>query len=159
MKSTAKIYVFFIAFTLAIGGLAALLTMDNMNIYDSIVKPPFAPPGIVFPIVWGILYTLMAISVAKVYITGKNEGFQLSQSMTLYFLQLGVNFFWSIIFFNMQNFLFAFLWLVLLFALVASMILSFFRINKKAAILQLPYLLWIAFAGILNYAVFVLNVQ
>ena len=159
MKSNTKTYIFFIVLTLAAGGLAALLTMDNMNIYDSIVKPPFAPPGIIFPIVWGILYTLMGISAAMVYITCKEEGYPLSPSMPLYFLQLGVNFFWSIIFFNVQNFLFAFLWLVLLFALVAAMVIAFSKVNKNAALLQLPYILWITFAGILNYAVFVLNVQ
>ena len=159
MKSKIKTYAFFIIFTLAVGGLSALLTMNNMDIYESINKPPFAPPSIVFPIVWGILYVVMAIGAATVYITCREEGYPLSPSMPLYFLQLGVNFFWSIIFFNLQNFLFAFLWLVLLFLLVAAMILSFYKVNKTAALIQIPYLIWITFAGILNYAVFVLNVQ
>lgn len=158
MKSTVKTYIFFIVFTLAVGGLAAFLTKDNMNIYESIVKPPFAPPPIVFPIVWGILYTVMAVGASMVFIKCKDEGYSMIPAIPLYFVQLAVNFFWSIIFFNLQNFLFAFLWLLLLFLLVAAMSIAFHRIDKVAGLIQIPYLLWIAFAGILNYAVFVLNV-
>jgi len=159
MKSKIKTYAFFIILTLAVGGLSALLTMGNMDIYDTINKPPFAPPSIVFPIAWGILYVLMAVGASMVYITGKQEGIYTLPSLFFYFLQLAVNFFWSIIFFNVQNFLLAFLWLLLLLVLVIIMSLRFYRVNKTAALLQIPYILWIIFAGILNYAVFVLNVQ
>ncbi len=159
MKSKIKTYAFFIIFTLAVGGLSALFTMGNMDIYDTINKPPFAPPSIVFPIVWGILYVLMAVGASNVYITGKSEGIYIFPAMSIYFIQLFVNFFWSIIFFNMQNFLFAFIWLLLLLVLVFVMSLRFYRVSKLSGLLQLPYIVWIILAGILNYAVFVLNIQ
>ncbi len=159
MKNKIKTYAFFIIFTLAVGGLSALLTMGNMDIYDTINKPPFAPPSIVFPIVWGILYVLMAVGASKVYISGKQEGIYIFPAMLFYFSQLAVNFFWSIIFFNLQNFLFSFLWLLLLLVLVFAMSLKFYRVNRVAGFLQLPYIVWIILAGVLNYAVFVLNVQ
>lgn len=159
MKSKIKVYAFFIIFTLAVGGLSALLTMGSMDIYDTVSKPPFAPPSIVFPIVWSILYVLMAAGAAGVYITGRLDGSYIFPSMWIYFAQLFVNFFWSIIFFKLQNFLFAFIWLLLLLVLVFVMSLRFYRVNKVSALIQLPYIAWIIFAGVLNYAVFVLNVQ
>ena len=88
----AKPYIISILIALAVGGLSALFTMGNMDIYDEIIKPSFAPPGIVFPIVWGILYVLMGISSARIYIKGGN--------LFYYTIQLILNFFWSIILFK-----------------------------------------------------------
>ena len=158
MKQKAKTYAFFIIFTLAVGGLSALLTMGNMDIYEKIETPPFAPPSIVFPIAWGILYVLMGLSAAMVYIKGKEEGINTFGALSLYFAQLAVNFFWSIIFFNMQNFLFAFIWLLLLLVLVLLQTRAFYAVDKRAAYLQIPYIAWLVFAAVLNYSVFMLNV-
>ena len=158
MKPKTKVYRFFIIFTLAVGGLSALLTMGNMDIYDSINTPSFAPPAIVFPIAWGILYVLMGISASMVYLDGKEKDISVSRPLLLYFTQLAVNFFWSIIFFNMQNFLFSFIWLLLLLVAVIAQTRAFYSVNKTAAYLQIPYILWLIFAAVLNYSVFVLNV-
>ena len=145
----AKPYIVSILIALAVGGLSALLTMGNMDIYDQIIKPSFAPPGIVFPIVWAILYVLMGISSARIYIKGGN--------LFYYTIQLILNFFWSIIFFNLNAFLLAFVWLVILWIFILLMIVSFFRTDKLAAYLQIPYLLWVTFAGWLTLMVYMLN--
>ena len=158
MKSKTKSYVFFILFTLAVGGLSALLTKDNMNIYDKITTPSFAPPAIVFPIAWGILYVLMGISMAIVYNVGKEKNMSSFAPLVLYFAQITVNFFWSIIFFNKQNFLFSFVWLLLLLFLVVLQTRAFYAFSKTAAYLQIPYILWLIFAAVLNYSIFILNV-
>lgn len=158
MKQKTKTYLFFILFTLAVGGLSALLTMGNMDIYDKITTPTFAPPAVVFPIAWGILYVLMGISASMIYLKGKEDDISVLSPLFLYYLQLTVNFFWSIIFFNMQNFLFSLIWLLLLLVLVVVQTRSFYRISKLAAYLQIPYILWLVFAAVLNYSIFILNV-
>lgn len=157
MKRKIKIYLFFILFTLAVGGLSAILTKDNMNIFDTVEKPVFAPPEILFPIVWSILYTVMGIGMGGVFISASEKDESVLPSLTFYLLQLFVNFFWSVIFFNLQNFLLSFIWLLLLLVLAAAMTFKFFRINKIASLIQIPYLLWLIFAAVLNYAVFYLN--
>lgn len=150
MLKKYKPYIVQILIALLVGGLSSLITRDSFTIYDEVIKPPLAPPPILFPIVWSILYTLMGISAAMVY---KTEG----SIPFVYWLQLFVNFVWPIIFFNMQAFLFAFIWLVLLWVLIIIMIVEFYRINKTAGLLQIPYLLWVTFAGYLNFAVWILS--
>lgn len=155
MKKRIKPYIVSVLIALAVGGLSALLTKNNMDIYNQIQKPTPAPPMLVFPIVWSILFALMGISAAIVY-TGEGRE-KTTGALVLYALQLAVNFFWSIIFFNMRAFLFAFLWLVLLWALILLMIIAFARIKPLAAWLQIPYLLWVSFAGYLTLMVYMLN--
>lgn len=151
-----KPYIISILIALAVGGLSAYITKDYMNIYDDIVKPPLAPPGFVFPIVWTILYTLMGISSAMVYTKCKETDCNDTWGV-IYILQLVVNFFWSIIFFRMRSFLFAFIWLLILIGLVIWMIIEFNKVSKTAAYLQIPYLIWILFAAFLNFMTFILN--
>ncbi|MBQ1246033.1 MAG: tryptophan-rich sensory protein, partial [Clostridia bacterium] len=96
-----KSYIIGILIPLAVGLLSAYLTRDSMDLYESIVRPALAPPGIVFPIVWTILYTLMGIGSAMIYNIDAPEQDK-SRALTLYGLQLAVNFFWSILFFNQR---------------------------------------------------------
>ena len=157
MWKKIKPYVISIAIALAVGGLSALLTAGNMNIYGRIITPPLSPPPILFPIVWTILYTLMGISSARIYIKGKEQNIDVSGALLVYALQLAVNFFWSIIFFNMQAFLFAFVWIILLWLLIIVMIKRFYEIDPLSAWLQIPYLLWVTFAAYLTFAIYILN--
>ncbi len=150
MLKKYKTYIVQIAITLVAGGLSAFVTRDNFNIFESINKPPLSPPAIVFPIVWSVLYTLMGISAGRVK---KKSGFV----PFIYYLQLAVNFLWSVIFFNMQAFGFAFIWLLLLWLLILIMIAEFYRIDNPAAYLQIPYLLWVTFAGYLTFMIWMLN--
>ena len=105
MWKKIKPYVISVLIALAVGGLSALVTKGNMDIYDQIVKPKLAPPEFIFPIVWSILFVLMGISSAIVYIKAKQELTVQKTGIGVYALQLVVNFFWSILFFNFQAFL------------------------------------------------------
>ena len=156
MKKQIKSYVIGILIPVAVGLLSAFLTMDSMDFYKTIAKPALAPPGILFPIVWGILYILMGISSTLVYNSDAPEKDK-NQALFLYGLQLIVNFFWSILFFNQRAFLLSFIWLIALWLLIIGMIVSFRKVNKTAAWLQIPYLLWVTFAGYLNLSIYLLN--
>ncbi len=155
-KVKFKTYVIWVLLTEAIGFIAGLITREATEIYNTtITKPPLSPPPIVFPIVWTILYALMGISAARIYESDKSE--LRSRGLKLYFIQLFFNFFWSIIFFNFQAFNIAFIWLVILECLIIAMIYTFYKVDKAAGLIQIPYAVWVAFAGYLNLGVFFLN--
>ncbi len=141
---------------LAVGGFSALLTMNSMDSFESINKPPLSPPGWLFPVVWTILYILMGIAAYLVFTSDKPKK-QKSTALIVYGVQLFFNFLWSLIFFNREDYLFAFIWLVALWALILANIILFYRISKPAGILLIPYLLWVTFAGYLNFAIYILN--
>ena len=157
MWKKIKPYVISILIALAVGGLSAWLTSDSMEIYGSINQPALAPPAWLFPVVWGILFVLMGISAALVYTDKNATPKEKASALKVYGLQLAVNFFWSLIFFNLRNWLFAFIWLILLWVLIIIMIVKFYRIRPIAGLLQLPYLLWVTFAGYLNLMIYLLN--
>lgn len=156
MLKKLKPYIISVIIALAVGGVSALLTKNNMNIFEKINMPPLSPPSVVFPIVWAVLYILMGISSAIIYKNGTDRE-EVQSALKVYALQLAVNFFWSLIFFNMQAYLFAFIWLILLWVLVIAMIVKFKKISPVAAWLQIPYLLWITFAGYLSLMIYLLN--
>ncbi len=156
MQKKIKSYVIGILIPVSVGLLSAYLTRDSMDIYQSITRPSLSPPALLFPIVWTVLYILMGIGSTLVYNSDTNAKDK-SQALLLYGLQLAVNFFWSILFFNQRAFLTSFIWLLLLWSLILAMILSFRKVNKTAAWLQLPYLLWVTFAGYLNLMIYLLN--
>ena len=133
-----------------------MLTSAGTELYNgALVKPPLSPPGIVFPIVWGILYALMGFGAARVSLTPVSR--ERSAGLNLFVWQLTVNFFWSLIFFNLRAYGTALAWLGLLWVLIAWMIFAFRKTDKLASWLQVPYLLWVSFAGYLNWGVWVLN--
>ena len=122
-----------IVIPLLVGTISGLLSMSSMQEYALFDKPPLSPPAIVFPIVWSVLYVLMGISSYLIYSCNCIER---NKALTVYAIQLAVNFVWSLIFFNAGAYLFAFIWLVLLWLLVLYMIVLFYPINKTAALLQ-----------------------
>lgn len=147
---------------LAVGGLSALLIKNDMEFYLQVKKPPLSPPSLLFPIIWGLLYFLMGISSYLILNERERENdsqkeTQIRSALWIYGLQLGVNFFWPLFFFQMRAYLVAFLWLLLLIVLVIWLIRSFYRIKPVAAYLQIPYLIWILFASYLNFGVYWLN--
>ncbi len=156
MQSKTKTFLFFTAIPLLVGIIAGLLTRDSMETFSSLNKPPLSPPGILFPIVWTILYTLMGIASFLVYTSGKEKE-EINSALTIYFLQLAVNFFWSIFFFNLEWYIFSFFWLVLLWVLIFYTIRLFYPISNTAAYLLIPYLFWVTFAGYLNLGIAALN--
>ena len=156
MKKTWKVYGFWILLAESVGALSGWLSREGMKIYEStIIQPPLSPPSWLFPIVWSILYALMGIGAARVWMTP--PGIHRSRGLNLFIVQLIFNFFWSLIFFNLQTFGFALLWLILLWGLVLWMILEFRKVGKLAGNIQIPYLIWLAFAAYLNLGVWYLN--
>lgn len=153
MKKQWKTLIICIAIPLAVGVFSALLTRNSMQTFDLINKPKLAPPGWLFPVAWTILYILMGIASYLVVTSGKPNG----AALITYGLQLIFNFFWSIIFFNMNSYLFAFIWLVVLWLLILKTTIKFYRISEPAGYLMIPYLLWVTFAGYLNFSIYLLN--
>ncbi len=147
----------FSAVSLGVGGLSALFTAGNMKIFDSVKMPPLSPPAAVFPIVWTVLYALMGVSAGRVWQKKDLNRRFASAGLEIFAISLAFNFFWSIFFFNCKSFLFSFGWLVLLFVQVLFTVIFYRRVDRLAGNLQIPYLLWVAFAGYLNFGIFLLN--
>lgn len=151
-----KTYAFWIMLAEGVGALSGWLTRDGMEVYkEQLTKPALSPPGIVFPIVWVILFALMGIGAARVSLSRPSR--ERRMALGIFLVQLAFNFFWSILFFNLQRFGLALGWLGLLWALILWMTLLFRRVDRPAGWLQVPYLLWVAFAGYLNWGVWMLN--
>ena len=150
--SKLKNYALSIIIPLALGGIVGFLISGSMN-YDTLNQPPLSPPSILFPIVWTILYALMGISFGIL----RDKGLADPDVKLIYYAQLFVNLLWPIAFFVLEWRLFAFIWILILDALVAIMIITFYRRDKTAALLQLPYLIWVLFASYLNLGVYILN--
>ena len=170
MKKNWKTLAISILIPLAVGTVAGLLTMGGMQQFATLNKPPLSPPAWLFPIVWTLLYTFMGISSYLIYVNrtkqqkNKNEIIKSNkeknrkeQALTTYGYQLMVNFLWPVYFFSFHWYFFSFLWLALLWFLVAKMILEFGEISKIAAGMNVPYLLWLSFAGYLNWGIWILN--
>ena len=140
--------------SLGVGGLSALLTQNAMEQYGGLRQPPLSPPGWLFPAVWFVLFVLMGVAAYLVWMrdsTGRNG------ALILYGAQLVFNFFWTLIFFNLQNYALAFFWLLALWLLILLCTLRFFKEVPAAGWLMVPYLVWVAFAGYLNAGVWLLN--
>lgn len=153
MKIQWKKFIICIAIPLAVGGLAGFLTSGGMETFKLLNKPALSPPGWLFPVVWTILYILMGIASYIAASSGKPD----RAALIVYGLQLVFNFFWPIIFFNLEAYLFSFIWLVILWALILATIDRFYKISKAAGYLLLPYLLWVTFAGYLNFYIYLFN--
>lgn len=151
-----KAYIISSAIALGVGLISALLTMENMNL-SVLRQPALSPPALLFPIVWTVLYILMGISSAIIYSKKNTMPDEVRSALTTYASSLVVNFAWSIIFFNFGAFFLAFLWIVLLEILILKTIKEYGKIDKTAALLQIPYAVWVAFAGYLNLAIAFLN--
>lgn len=144
-----------IAIPEVVGALAGLLTRGGVEAFQQLPQPALTPPAIVFPIVWTILYALMGISLARIWLAPESP--ERTRGLSLFLYQLIFNFFWSFFFFNMQAFGFSLLWIIVLWVLIGLMSLSFYKTDRLAAWLQVPYFLWVTFATYLNYMVWQLN--
>ena len=156
MKIQWKKLIICLIIPLAVGGLSALLTMNAMETFSTVNQPPLSPPAWLFPVVWTALFLLMGLASCLVA-TGDARRTEISAALTVYALQLVVNFLWSPIFFNRQAYLLAFLWLVLLWVLIFITLRRFAVISPTAGWLLVPYLVWVTFAGYLNLGIYLLN--
>ena len=135
-----------------IGVLASILTKEGMMKFVSMNQPPLTPPAWVFPVVWTILYTMMGISSYLVTVSGK-DSLAVDEALLFYGFQLMFNFFWTIVFFGFGKYFAALLVLGALWLLIFHTIRLFWPISHMAALLMIPYLVWVSFAGYLNLGV------
>ena len=136
------------------GFISGLLAMGGIREFDSLVKPILSPPGFIFPIAWTIFYALMGIGSYLIY---KENNYYSGCCLKIYLINLFVNFLWTPLFFGLNLRLFSFIWILLLDIVIIYMIICYYKVNKKAAYLQIPYLLWSLFATYLNLAFYILN--
>ena len=155
MKPNIKKLLLCLGIPLAVGGLSALVS-GGMTGYPALIQPPFSPPGWIFPVVWTVLYLLMGWASCRVSASDAPREKKL-QALTVYALQLLVNFIWSPVFFGLEMRLLAFVILVLLWLLICLTIHKISAIDEKAGDLLLPYILWVTFAGYLNLGTYLLN--
>lgn len=145
-----------LAIPLAVGGLSAYLTMGAMETFESLKQPPLSPPGWLFPVVWTALFALMGIA-SYLVVQAQAPQTITKKALIFYGIQLGLNFFWTILFFNLGLYLVSFFWLILLWCFILLTTLQFAAIRRLAGYLMIPYLIWVAFAGYLNFAIYWLN--
>ena len=153
IKVNYKILVTSILIPVILGSIVGYLTASSNNYYE-LNLPSFAPPGILFPIVWTILYILMGISY---YIIVTSNSHDRDDALLVYKIQLVINLLWCFWFFTFKFYLFSFIWILLLITFALIMIKKFYDISKVSAYLQIPYLLWLIFAGVLNLFVYFSN--
>lgn len=139
-----------------VGMISAAISSERMTAYESMMKPAFSPPAWVFPVAWTILYLMMGLASCLILAAKTDQGSKMI-ALLLYFIQLAMNFFWPIIFFCWEMYLWAFLWLIIMWGIVLSCVLRFFRIRRIAGYLMVPYVMWLTFAAYLNMGVLLLN--
>lgn len=154
-KVNYKMLILFIGFALVAGIIGSLLG-GNMSSFKSLKKPFFAPPPIVFPIVWTILYILMGVSSYLICCNKTDKKFK-KRACFIYLAQLLFNSLWSLFFFRFGWCLFSFFWILFLIVLVIIMIIKFYKLKPLAAYLQIPYIIWLLIAAILNFSIYYLN--
>ena len=147
-----KKYAISILIPVALGAVIGLVISGAMD-YDSLKKPPLAPPSVLFPIVWTILYVLMGVSYGRLSVRGLND----AEATSVYFAQLAVNLLWPVFFFVLKWRLFSFIWIIALVILTITMAVRFYRRDKTAGLLQIPYAAWTVFASYLNLLAYLLN--
>lgn len=140
-----------IAIPLAVGGLSTILSGGTQANFE---KPPLSPPDWLFPIVWTILYVMIGVASYLIY---KKSEYKFNDALKSYCYQLFVNFCWPIVFFRFEYYTAAAIVLGVLILLVISNLIEFYKLNKTAGLLLVPYLVWCLFALYLNIGVAVLN--
>lgn len=153
MKINWKRLIIIIIVTFIVGSFFSIFTMNNMDAFKELEKP-INVPAILFPIVWTILYFLMSISC---YLIVQSNDKNKDKAILIYGIQLVINSIWSLIFFGFEAYLFSFIWLLILLVSIIIMIVKFYKIDKKCAYLNIPYLIWVVFAGYLNLGIYLLN--
>ena len=143
-----------LAVPLAVGALSAFASGSFSEQYAVVNKPPLSPPGWIFPVVWTLLYLAMGYASYLVMTVGGRDA---KDALTVYYVQLALNFLWPRLFFRFRLYTFAIFELILLIAAVTVMVIRFSHVDERAGYLTLPYLIWLCFALYLNIGVAVLN--
>ena len=142
---------------LLVGAISGFFTTSGVNGWFALAnKPWFNPPNWIFAPVWTTLYVLMGIALFLVWKSDADKSIK-QTAIILFTLQLALNFFWSIIFFKLQQPGWAFVEIILMWLMILLTILWFGKINAAAAWLLVPYICWVSFASVLNYSIWKLN--
>lgn len=139
--------------TFIVGTFFSFFTMNSMDTFKELSKP-INVPGVLFPIVWSILYLLMSISC---YLIVQSNDKDKKEGIILYAIQLVINSLWTLIFFGLGAYLLSFIWIIILLIVVIIMMAKFYNINKIAMYINIPYVLWLLFAAYLNLGIYLLN--
>ena len=143
---------------LLVGYSASVVTRPSVESwYPTLVKPVFNPPNWIFMPMWTLLYILMAVAAGLVWDKIKEQNEEVKKALAFFLIQLTLNAIWSYLFFGLKNPMLALIEIALLWLMIYETYLKFIKINKIAAYLLVPYLLWVAFAGILNASIWWLN--
>lgn len=158
VKGKTNIIALIISVILAqgVGLLSGFLSISTTSTYENFNKPAFSPPGFVFPVVWTFLFFLMAVAAYRIWLAGKS-GEDIKKALVLYGIQLHFNFLWSLVFFRYRLYAIAFLELLVLLVFILLTTFEFYKTDKTAAYLMIPYIAWVSFAGVLNYTIWMLN--
>lgn len=141
-----------------VGLLSSMLSGNIKENYRGLKKPKFSPPAFVFSIVWGILYTLMAYSLYRIFVVG-SQGININLGLIIFYIQLFLNFLWTIIFFKLKKRGLAFIEIIVLILFIILTIVKFYNYDKIAAYVLVPYLLWCIYAAALNFFIYIKNKQ
>ncbi len=157
MNKYFKILIF-TASCLAVGYLSGIVTRGSISEwYAFIEKPSFNPPNWIFQPVWTALYIMMGIAAGLVWNAIESQREEVRKALTVFWIQLGLNALWSILFFGLKNPLLALIEIVLLWLMIYETYLKFRKINVVSGWLFVPYLLWVSFAAVLNASIWWLN--
>ncbi len=154
MKAKTKTFIYSFILTYLFAAAGGIVTYFGMPGFEAVKQPALTPPSWLFPVVWTILFGLMAYGAGVIYGSGDSR---MPKAIFFYVLQLTMNFWWCVLFFGFRLYLFAFIWLVLLLAAALIMTILFYRIDRRAGLLQIFYLLWLSFAAYLNLGIWLLN--
>ncbi|MDO6354057.1 TspO/MBR family protein [Caloramator sp. CAR-1] len=149
-----KKLIFSLAVPLLVGGISVLITRNSIEAFESLIKPPFAPPAWIFGPVWTVLYLLMGISLYRVL---KEKDSDIQKALILFGVQLFLNFIWSPVFFIFNLRLLAFIIILILIVFVILTAKNFYKVDKLSGLLFIPYIIWLVFASILNLSIYLLN--
>lgn len=139
------------------GGIGAIFTTPAINSwYAKLARPALAPPNWIFAPVWTTLFVLMGISAFLIWQKGL-ERREVKTALTIFAIQLALNVLWSVLFFGLHSPGFAFIEIIILWLAILTSIITFVKISKVAAWLLAPYILWVSFAGYLNFMIWALN--
>lgn len=148
---------FFIALPQVAGLIGSLFTISAIPLwYASLVKPSLNPPAWIFGPVWTLLYFFMGVSAFLIWQNGYAQK-RIKSALGVFAVQLILNALWSVLFFGLHNPGMAFVEIIILWVSILATIIIFQGISKPAALLLMPYILWVSFATYLNYSIWILN--
>ncbi len=150
--------IYCVAICLVVGYLSSITTQSSINTwYPTLIKPSFNPPNWLFAPVWTLLFIMMGIAAGMIWNQLENQRELVKKALLFFTVQLLLNALWSYLFFGLNNVLLALIEVILLWLVIYETFHIFKKIDKKAAYLFIPYLIWVAFAAVLNGSIYYLN--